>query len=587
MIDKSSINILIAIVVVIAAATYISYNYIFGNNHLLQFIVIQKPQLSGEFNSENGIKPVAEKDKKYVCGDNKSNSNDFIIEFIIPFPCSQPVGLTVDKDNNIWVAANWIGRFLVFNPSTNTFVKNISIPNWNPETTFGSMMWDLKFDKNGDLWFTDEKSNSVWRYFVNEDRFERYKSPPPASYPLSLAFDSNGLVWYTNVFGKNLGILNPEEVKNNTTNGIREIDLGNRIHFETMGPSSMGFSPNDKNKSNSSAEGDVGSNPSNTAVNFADSKKNKDTTDTMLFSTVDFPYGGQIVKFNMKNQNFTVYDLNRTKSVPISISQDDWGMVWSNDHASSLFLMLNPQTGQVQQYSTSPASTRNTTTLPYYNQYSDGKIWFNEHEGNAIGYFDIKNRTLVEYHIPTRNSAWGNTSNPLKFTIDNNGSAWFTEWTENKLGVIPKEKTEQLPISLSASKDKMIIDSQSDKGDKINVSIYLHPNKQNSSTISWTNNRSLNQKIEYKSLLHGPINITMYVTSSIAKNGQLWNMTGKFDTDRFTLNGISSLNFNNPMSTTFEINPTKNVIPGNYTLTVSARYNNEITISKVLDLQIK
>lgn len=571
----------------IAAATYISYNYIFGNNHLLQFIVIQKPQLSGEFNSENGIKPVAEKDKKYVCGDNKSNSNDFIIEFIIPFPCSQPVGLTVDKDNNIWVAANWIGRFLVFNPSTNTFVKNISIPNWNPETTFGSMMWDLKFDKNGDLWFTDEKSNSVWRYFVNEDRFERYKSPPPASYPLSLAFDSNGLVWYTNVFGKNLGILNPEEVKNNTTNGIREIDLGNRIHFETMGPSSMGFSPNDKNKSNSSAEGDVGSNPSNTAVNFADSKKNKDTTDTMLFSTVDFPYGGQIVKFNMKNQNFTVYDLNRTKSVPISISQDDWGMVWSNDHASSLFLMLNPQTGQVQQYSTSPASTRNTTTLPYYNQYSDGKIWFNEHEGNAIGYFDIKNRTLVEYHIPTRNSAWGNTSNPLKFTIDNNGSAWFTEWTENKLGVIPKEKTEQLPISLSASKDKMIIDSQSDKGDKINVSIYLHPNKQNSSTISWTNNRSLNQKIEYKSLLHGPINITMYVTSSIAKNGQLWNMTGKFDTDRFTLNGISSLNFNNPMSTTFEINPTKNVIPGNYTLTVSARYNNEITISKVLDLQIK
>jgi len=56
------------------------------------------------------------------------------------------------------------------------------------------------------------------------------------------------LVWFTNVFGKKLGILNPEEVKNNTTMGIREIDLGKRINFETMGPSSMSFSPTDKSK---------------------------------------------------------------------------------------------------------------------------------------------------------------------------------------------------------------------------------------------------------------------------------------------------------------------------------------------------
>jgi hypothetical protein len=32
---------------------------------------------------------------------------------------------------------------------------------------------------------------------------------------------------------------------------------------------------------------------------------------------------------------------------------------------------------------------------------------------------------------------------------------------------------------------------------------------------------------------------------------------------------------------------TKNVIPGNYTLTVSARYENSITYSKILDLIIR
>lgn len=132
---------------------------------------------------EYSIKSVAEKDKEYVCGDNKVNSNHFITEFVLPFPCSQPLGLAVDKDNNIWIAANWIGRFLVFETSTNTFVKNISIPIKDPETTFGSI-WELKFDKNGDLWFTDQRSNSIWRYFVTEDKFERYKTHPPASYPM-------------------------------------------------------------------------------------------------------------------------------------------------------------------------------------------------------------------------------------------------------------------------------------------------------------------------------------------------------------------------------------------------------------------
>ena len=114
--------------------------------------------------------------------------------------------------------------------------------------------------------------------------------------------------------------------------GIREIDLGKWINFETMGPSSMGFSLKDKNKTNSLLERDSSS--LNAAVNFNDTEEKEDT-DIMWFSTVDFPYGGQIVKFNMQTQNFTIYDLNETKSLPISIAQDNKGRVWTNDHASN------------------------------------------------------------------------------------------------------------------------------------------------------------------------------------------------------------------------------------------------------------
>jgi len=471
---------------------------------------------------------------------------------------------------------------LVFDTSTNNFVKNISIPNWNPKTTFGSMMWDLKFDKNGDLWFTDEQSSSVWKYLVKQNKFERYISPTNSSYPLSLTFDSNGLVWFTNDFGKKLGILNPEEVKNNTTMGIREIDLGKRINFETMGPSSMSFSPTDKSKTNTLLERNSSS--SNVTVNFNDTEEKEDA-DTMWFSTVDFPYGGQIVKFNMQTQNYTIYDLNKTKSLPISIAQDDKGRVWTNDHASNLFLVLDPKTNQVKQYATSPASTRNTTTLPYYNQYYDGKIWFNEHEGNAIAQYDIKNKTLIEYHIATRNIAWGNTSNPLKFTIDNNGSVWFTEWTENKIGRISKENMNNIPISLSTSKDKIIIDSKANIGDSVDV--FVSRNKLNNSDdiSSYNGYESSSKMSSFDNLSDKPFNITMFATSSIAKNGQLWNLTSNFDKRTFSVSDlpISSLL---PLKTTLYISPTETVVPGNYTLTVSARYNNEITYSKIIDLHI-
>jgi len=550
------ISVFIIITIVIIGTAFFSYKYLSDNfyfNSDINKITNEKPlkesSIKGATISANAeINQVAEKDKKFLCGDNIKNSARFISEYLIPFPCSQPVGLTADKDNNIWIAADWAGYLLVFNPQTNTFIKNISLPNWVSQGTFGSMIWDMKFDKNGDLWFTDENSNSLWKYFVKENKFEKYKVPTKNSYPSSLAIDSKNRVWFTEIFGKKLGVINPSEVEHNTSKGIKEFDLEKKVKFETMGPLSMGF--NNNNNRNSSSN----NNPNN---------------DILWMSSVNFPYEGQIVKFDISKENFTIYELNNTKSVPISVAEDKKGMVWTNDHASSLILMLDPATGNIKQYATSPASTRNTTTLPYFNDYSiDGKIWFNEHEGNAIAYYDSENKTMIEYHIPTQNHNWGNTSNPLRFTIDNNGSIWFTEWTENKLGVIPKEKMNQFPISLSTSKDPMIIDSNTGKGDIIDV--YINRNNFNNSNTANTVSNEL---------------INLFVTSSISKTGQLWNLTSKFNKDQFMISDIPS--FKEPYKVTLEINPTNNIVPGNYTLTISARYDNIITYSKIIDLIIK
>jgi virginiamycin B lyase len=162
---------------------------------------------------------------------------------------------------------------------------------------------------------------------------------------------------------------------------------------------------------------------------------------------VTYPEGGNIVSFDLASKNFTVIDLPEDSGVPVGIAEDNEGVLWINDHATNLFFRFDPKTSQITKYSTSlPTSRNDTTTLPYWNIARDGKIWFNEHEGNALAYFDTINSTLVEYQIPTKGILWGNTSNPLKFTIDKGGSVWFTEWSENKIGVLDSNKISDLPL---------------------------------------------------------------------------------------------------------------------------------------------
>ena len=98
------------------------------------------------------------------------------------------------------------------------------------------MIWDMKFDRNGNLWFTDERSNSIWKYIPKENQFQRYIVPTKGGYPISLVFDSNDKVWFTEIFGKKLAMLDPLKVQSNTTKGISELNLSKQINFDSTWP---------------------------------------------------------------------------------------------------------------------------------------------------------------------------------------------------------------------------------------------------------------------------------------------------------------------------------------------------------------
>ena len=230
------------------------------------------------------------------------------------------------------------------------------------------------------------------------------------------------------------------------------------------------------------------------------------------------------------------------------------------------FFMFELQTGKVTKYSTSlPTSRNSTTTLPYYNMYRDGKLWFSEHEGNSIAYFDTANSTLVEYQIPSRGKIWGNTSNPLQFTLDKNGSVWFTEWTENKIGLLDSEKAKNLPlwISIPANNTTINLDKEKDHSGK-SIRIFVYPNRS-----------SLDEGVEEK-----PVQMT--VAGTLSYTGKLWNLTGQFIKEKFYFPKGST----DPHIVTLKLTPNQDLVPGNYMLTVGARYGT-VTYSKMVNLNVE
>jgi virginiamycin B lyase len=477
-----------------------------------------------DVNSEG--KQISEKNMRHLCGSSLlPKSTEFIQEYQIPFVCAQPVGIAIDSQDKVWVAATWTGHLLVFDPVSKSFAEFIQIPGWKTKFQFGSMVWGIEFDKNGDLWFSDQVNNAIWRYFVKEERFEMYEVPTGGSYPSQIDFDSQGRVWFSEIFGKKLGVLDPALAENNSTKGITEYEI-NQVDFETMGP--LTVSSNNNN--------------------------------TVWFTTVTFPEGGKIARFDMDSKEFAFYELPKEAGVPVGIVEDKDSRLWVNDHASNLFFMFDPAKQDFAKYSTSlPTSRENTTTLPYWNMIMGDRLWFNEHEGNAIAYFDIDNSTLVEYQIPTRGEVWGNTSNPLKFDLDSRGSAWFTEWTENKIGVLDSEKSGNVPLWLSVSKDTVKLDTASLKSDELEI--LVHSNR---------------------SELDKPVKMT--IASSISHSGRLWNFTGDFSENEYYF--VKGRSEDPTHAISLSLQPSKELKPGNYTLTIGARYDN-MTYNKIVNLQVK
>ena len=171
--------------------------------------------------------------------------------------------------------------------------------------------------------------------------------------------------------------------------------------------------------------------------------------------------------------SFEFFPLPANLNTPNGITADNNGNIWLVDSSSSLFFKFNPRNENFTQYTTSnphkstygnyTGEIKSPVSRPYWiDMNSSGKLVFNEQGSNSIGVFDPDTESLVEYSIPSKNPHWGDCGNVedcglsqvFDFVIDGD-KIWFTEWSENNLGVV--DTTILLPFEIHLGEDNILL----------------------------------------------------------------------------------------------------------------------------------
>jgi virginiamycin B lyase len=275
----------------------------------------------------------------------------------------------------------------------------------------------------------------------------------------------------------------------------------------------------------------------------------------LWISMLAFGVKGQLLKFDLSSRTFTSYDLPPHLDSPVGISIDEKGNPWITDHGTSIFFMVNSTDGKVTEFSTSPLSRISANipkefsfSLPYWiKRDSTGNLWFNEHVGNKIARFNPRDGTLVEYWIPTQNNLWApcapnesscGISNALQFSIGKNNQIWFSEWTENKLGMLNGSKPLSFVVDSSPKEYNV------KRGETIEIPLH----------------------ISAKSL----VNLKMIASSTFTSTGSFGNSSISFSQDSLKMNPGETKNV------TFLVTPSDELATGDYTVMLGAE-NEEIS----------
>ena len=385
----------------------------------------------------------------FCSSDSDAKSTKYVTEYLIPTECTSPLAIVSDYDGNVWFVETNTGNLAKFDPTSETFTEYDN-PTWPDGGR--SMMWGIDYAPDGSVWFTDETYDSIWKFSTIDEKYERLSYPTSGvdSLPQKLAIDGSQII-INDFTGNKLTILdvNPSE---------------DDVNYLSI-PSAIDDS---------------------VTADFA-----LDANDDIWYTNWLFQQGGFLVKFNQNDYRDAVSDSGEqflplidyisAHALPVQlltpngIAFTDDGLLWIADTTSSSFFSFDPSSEKFIQYVTADPMfetfgnqtgvIQSPISRPYWIENDDqGRLVFNEQTANNISVMDPKTQSLVEYQVPSKNPNWGDCDSGLE-VLDNCGIAqifdftisgekiWFTEWVENKIGVV--DTSVPLPFEIQLEFDEV------------------------------------------------------------------------------------------------------------------------------------
>ena len=475
-------------------------------------------------------------------GDAKST--DFVKEYSIPTECSSPLSIVSDYDGNVWFTETNTGNLGMFNPATEKFTEYDN-PTWPDGGR--SMMWGIDYAPDGSVWFTDETYDSVWKFSTVTEQYERlsYPSTDDNSLPQKLLIDGSQII-INDFTGNKLSIL--------------DVNLSDtEVNYLSI-PSPLDDS---------------------VTADFA-----LDENDNIWYTNWLYQQGGILIKFNQNDYRNDVlnsgeqflplidyiegYPLPMQLLTPNGVTFSDDGRLWIADTTSSSIFSFDPSSEEFIQYVTpeplfetygnQTGVVKSPISRPYWIENNDqGQLVFNEQTANNISVMDPKTQSLVEYQIPSKNPNWGDCDNGVN-VLDNCGIAqifdftifgekiWFTEWVENKIGVV--DTSVPLPLEIQFEYDTLNLNIDSDT----TFNFVILP-------------QFKNNNLEFSSVV---------------------STTHDFLTVEFIQNSVETfdLSSDDPIVYNVQISTSDNALPGTYKILLGAQ-SSDVTISKFLTVIIE
>ena len=437
-----------------------------------------------------------------------AKTSPYVKEYSLPLG-SSPNGLVADKAGLVWVAAQNATLYSV-DPSSGQvekyLIKSKMTPYANARAN-STTVWAIVQDDMKNIWFSPLGTKTIWKFDPSSHVFASYASETGA--PFQIKSDKKGEIWFTTLRGNTVGVIKPQ----NNDYGISTFDTG----------------------SNTNPAGIFLQNDSVWIANVGTQNIFK-----YIINQKDNLAQGVTIAQKIPKDNVTLF------SAPTDLLVDK-NILWLTEHGTSFLTSYDLTDGKITRYPTSKNNFQ-TTTLPFWIRGVDNPqvLWFNEHQGNKIGRFDVSNKTMIEYDIPSLPKD-GYLTYPLNISQDPHDEKilWFSEWNTDKVGVVDGNLPVPFDLNLNATQ------------------IALSHNKMGTVDMTVTG------------VSHYSDNLSLNASSSITPTADLGNLAVQF-----------SSNVANPSNSVIHVLlDGSRVNPGNYTVGLSAS-DGFVTKTKFLDLHI-